>query len=77
MMYFMSFALLGIGIEADAAGIGIPAINISVRCRSIPVPDWRTFIPSPDSSVFRHLKKLHKGTSTVGTVSQDVAHIAE
>jgi hypothetical protein len=29
-------AQLGIGIEADAAGIGIPASSFSVRYRSIP-----------------------------------------
>jgi hypothetical protein len=29
-----------IGIEADAAGIGIMAFIFSVRYRSIPVPDW-------------------------------------
>jgi hypothetical protein len=32
------FANLVIGIEVDAAGIGIPASNISVLYRSIPVP---------------------------------------
>jgi hypothetical protein len=31
---------MGIGIKVDAAGIGIPASYISVRYRSIPVPDW-------------------------------------
>jgi hypothetical protein len=30
---------MGIGIVADADGIGIPASGISVRYRSIPVPD--------------------------------------
>jgi hypothetical protein len=30
----------GIGIEADAAGIDIPASCILVRYRSIPVQDW-------------------------------------
>ncbi len=40
---------LGIGGEADAASIGIPASGISVRYRSIPVPDWGTLIPVPDS----------------------------
>ncbi len=55
---------MGIGIEADAAGIGIPASSISVRYRSIPVPDFGTLIPVPDSLAFRHLTKLHKGTST-------------
>jgi hypothetical protein len=33
---------MGIGIEADNAGIGIPASSISVQYRSIPVPDWGT-----------------------------------
>jgi hypothetical protein len=33
-------AQLGIGIKADAAGIGIPASDISFRYRSIPVQDW-------------------------------------
>ncbi len=32
--------IAGIGIEADAAGIGIPAPCISVRHRGIPVPYW-------------------------------------
>jgi hypothetical protein len=31
--------LMGIGIEAEAAGISIPASGISVRYRRIPVPD--------------------------------------
>ncbi len=34
------FTLLGIGIKADAAGIGIQAYDIKVRYRSIPVQDW-------------------------------------
>jgi hypothetical protein len=38
----MNFPLLGIGFEVDAAGIGISASCISVRYRSIPVPDWVT-----------------------------------
>ena len=58
---------LGIGIEADAAGIGIPASSISVQYHSIPVLDWGTLIPVPDSPSFRHLTKLHKGTSTEGS----------
>jgi hypothetical protein len=33
-------AKLGIGIDVDAAGIGIPAPCISVQYRSIPVADW-------------------------------------
>jgi hypothetical protein len=33
---------LGIGIEADAAGIGIPATSI------ISIPDWGSFTPVPD-----------------------------
>jgi hypothetical protein len=37
------FTKLGIGIEVDAAGIGIPASRISIRYRSIPVPDWVPF----------------------------------
>ncbi len=54
-------ANLGIGIEVNATCIGIPAYWISVRYRSIPVPDrvplfqYRTgsgigilFIPVPD-----------------------------
>jgi hypothetical protein len=40
-----SFTKAGHRIEADAAGIGIPASSISVRYRSIPVPDWATLIP--------------------------------
>ncbi len=31
---------MGIGIKPDAAVIGIPVSDISVRYRSIPVPDW-------------------------------------
>ncbi len=34
------WAKLGIGIEINAAGIGIPASCISVQYQSIPVPDW-------------------------------------
>jgi hypothetical protein len=60
-------SFLGIGIEADAAGIGIPASSISVRHRSIPVPDWDPLIPVLDSPAFRHLTKLHEGTSTEGS----------
>jgi hypothetical protein len=41
--------MLGIGIEADGAGIGISASSISVRYRSIPVLDWCALIPVPDS----------------------------
>ncbi len=51
------FAQLSIGIEADAAGISIPASSISVRYRCIPVPDWGTLIPVPDIPAFRHLIK--------------------
>ncbi len=48
-VYFMhSWA----SIHADAAGIGIPASSISVRYRSIPVPDGVPVIPVPDW--FRH-----------------------
>jgi hypothetical protein len=36
---------LGIGIEADGTGIGISALSISVRYRSIPVVDWCALIP--------------------------------
>ncbi len=39
---------LGIGIYADAAGIGILASSISARYRSIPVLDWVPLIPVPD-----------------------------
>jgi hypothetical protein len=35
-----SIWLLSIGIEADAAGIGIPAFIISVQYRRTPVQDW-------------------------------------
>jgi hypothetical protein len=45
---------LDIGIEADAAGIGIPASSISVRYHSIPVPDWASLIPLPDNPEFWH-----------------------
>ncbi len=57
--------IAGHRIEADAAGIGIPASSISVRYRSIPVPDWDTLIPVPDSPAFQHFEKLHKDTRTV------------
>jgi hypothetical protein len=33
---------VGISIKADAADIAIPASIISVRYRTIPVPDWIT-----------------------------------
>jgi hypothetical protein len=56
-----------LSIEADAAGIGILATSISVRYRSIPVSDWGTLIPVPYTPAFRHLTKLHKGTSTEGS----------
>ncbi len=36
------WAYLGIGIKADAAGIGIPASIISVRYQINPVLDWFT-----------------------------------
>ncbi len=36
----LSFLHLGIGIEADAAAIGIPASGIYVQYSSIPAPDW-------------------------------------
>jgi hypothetical protein len=58
---------VGMGIETDAAGIGIPASSISGRYRNIPVPDRGTLIPVPDSPALRHLTKLHKGTSTEGS----------
>jgi hypothetical protein len=31
---------MGIGIKSDAAVIGIPVSDISVRHLSFPVPDW-------------------------------------
>jgi hypothetical protein len=47
---------------------GIPASNLSVRYRSILVPDLGTLIPVQESSAFWHFKKLHKGTtSTLGS----------
>jgi hypothetical protein len=36
---------LGTGIKADALGIDIPASDMSVRYRTIPVPDWFPFFP--------------------------------
>jgi hypothetical protein len=56
---------MAIGIQADAAGIGIPfpAFSISVRYRGIPLPDWGTLIPLPDNPVFLNLTKLHKDSS--------------
>jgi hypothetical protein len=52
---------MGIGIEADAAGIGILASSISIRYLSILVLDWGTLNPVLDSPTFRHLTKLHTG----------------
>jgi hypothetical protein len=49
-------------MEADAAGIGTPASSILVRYRSIPIPDWGTLIPVPDSPAFQHFSTLHKAT---------------
>ncbi len=63
---FRDTIAIGIGIDADAAGIGIPVSGISVWFRRIPVPEWGTLIPVPDSTSFRHLRKLHKCTSTEG-----------
>jgi len=37
---FLELPYLGIGIKADAAGIGIPASNISVQYQRILLPDW-------------------------------------
>ncbi len=60
----MWLSQLGIGIESNAAGVGIPSSSISVRYRSIPVPDW---IP-----VFRHRTAsgigifIHSGTGLTG-----------
>jgi hypothetical protein len=50
---------MGIGVEVDAAGIGIPTSSITVRYRSIPVQVWGALIPVPDSPAFWHYKKLH------------------
>ncbi len=44
---------MGIGNEADAASIRIPASSISVRYRSIPAPDWGTLIPVLDSPAIK------------------------
>jgi hypothetical protein len=44
--------MMGIGIEVDAAGIGIPASSNSVRYRSIPAPDWDILIPLPGCPTF-------------------------
>jgi hypothetical protein len=55
---------MGIGIEVDAAGIGILASCISVRYRSIPVPNW--------ISLFRYRTGsgigifVHSGTGLTG-----------
>ncbi len=57
-------AKLGIGIEADAAGIGFSASNISVRYRSIPV---RTGVQLFRYWTVRHLTKLQKCTSMEGS----------
>jgi hypothetical protein len=62
--------IAGIGIEVDAAGIGIPASCISVRYKSIPVPDW---VP-----IFRYQTGsgigifVHSGTGLTGC--QTVRH---
>jgi hypothetical protein len=41
--HYIQTSIAGIGMEANAAGIGIPASDISVWCRSIPVTDWVPF----------------------------------
>jgi hypothetical protein len=35
---------IGIGIDADAAGVGIPASGFSVWYRRIPVSDWGKYV---------------------------------
>ncbi len=58
---------MGIGIEADAAGITILASNISVQYRSIPVLDWGNLIPVPDSrSVAYRVLHSSVGYSSIG-----------
>jgi hypothetical protein len=67
---------VGIGIKADAAGNGIPAFDISIRHRSIPVTDWVFLFryrtgsgigtlfrtdQMPDSPAFWHIQKMYKG----------------
>jgi hypothetical protein len=54
---------LSIGIDVDAAGIGISTSIISVSCRSIPVPD-QAFIPVLDW--FRNKYFFHSGTALTG-----------
>jgi hypothetical protein len=63
--------LLGIVIEADAAGIGISASYISVRYRSIPVPDWVLIFryrTGSGISIF-----VHSGTGLIGCHA-DIQH---
>ncbi len=42
---------MGNGIEANVAGIGIPASGIPVRYRSVPVPDWFRLQVAADAGV--------------------------
>ncbi len=59
---------LGIGIESNVAGISIPAFGISVRYRSILVPDWihlfRYRTRSPYSGTALVQNPLKSGTSS-------------
>ncbi len=51
--FLLQINRLGIGVEANATSIGITASSLSVRYRSILVPDLGTLIPK-----FRHYKKI-------------------
>jgi hypothetical protein len=72
---FPLLSKLGIGIEADAASIGILASGISgslyFSARLVPVSAflsifWYQTDRMPESLAFRHLKKMHKPyTSTL------------
>jgi hypothetical protein len=87
LFYLWAFSIAaGAGIEADAAGIGIPASGISVWYRSILVPDWvpiiryRTdtgigiFVPSGTGLSSVHMRdSSHSGILSLlkGTGSRD------
>jgi hypothetical protein len=69
----LTYSIRGIGIEADAVGIGIPASSISVRYFSILVLDCGTLIPVPDSPAFRHNKNCKK-VLKVAQLGYNISH---
>jgi hypothetical protein len=60
----ISTFLAVIEVEVEAAGIGIPASCISVRYRSIPVPDWVPLFRYPTGSGIGFF--VHSGTGLTG-----------